>query len=355
MKKTFFIILSFLFTLTAVNVSASDERITLSAVDAILFGLDMRLENDGNIGYWTANEKAGWNVEEIAEGSYKVLLEYARPKTENDESITITVSTMSSVFSVEIPATGDWEVYQTVELGEIGIDASVKRLILGNENLRETYFINLKNVYLIPVSDEPVKVNGTVMLPADRAMLDGDDMELENTLQGSPNIRYWYPGSSASWDIQVELPGIYKIVLNYSRDQTEFSLPGLIKTKNETLSFSLAHTGGWDNYAELEIGEIMLSAEDSLLTVTGGDGLKTDFMNLRKVTLEPAAGFAKNETESAANTDKTSTPTEFEHASPPDSGNTPDIGTEVFILSFAALLFIFTIIKYAKSKSTFKK
>lgn len=133
------------------------------------------------------------------------------------------------------------------------------------------------------------------LLTAEQAELSGEDIKLENIKSDSPNICYWAPGCSVSWNIQVETAGTYKVVLNYARASTQSDLPVVVKAGDRSISYELAPTGNWENYLDLEIGEIMLSTEDTVILVSHGDNLKADLMNLRYVTLERVENVSEKE------------------------------------------------------------
>jgi alpha-L-fucosidase len=98
-------------------VQEAGGKLVLAAGDSIVVGKTLRVENPGNLGYWTdVNDCATWTVRINKPGLFKVVLEYA---TVSDATLTLGVGEQK--LEIQPAKTGGWKNYQTIEAGTIKI------------------------------------------------------------------------------------------------------------------------------------------------------------------------------------------------------------------------------------------
>lgn len=303
------------------------ERTLLSAVDARCVGDQIKLENNYSLGYWNKGDFAEWDIKISKDGKYKIIVDYARPLLGEGEGETVTavVRVGKQSLTQELAPTGGWQIWQTAEIGDVELSASDISILITNKDLIPSAFINLRKVILVPLSEELITITEKTNLTALNAQLQGDDIALENFENDLPNICYWSPGCSAYWNINVETAGTYKIALNYARGSTQSDLPVIAEAGENIVTYELMSTGKWEEYTDVEIGEIHLSTEDSSFVLTHGDNLKTDLMNLRYVTLELV------EPDPEVNTDV-------------------NAGTEIFVIAFGGMSLVYAGVGAIKNK-----
>ena len=134
---------------------AADGSITLEAKDADIAG-GAHLENIGgqsSIGYWTRREgTAGWDVQVDKPGEFNVEIEFACEEPSAGSRIAIVCG--PSVLEWQVPSTGGWQQFQTVNLGRLQIAGG--QMVNIRVEAREKpglAVMNLRRITLTPVAN----------------------------------------------------------------------------------------------------------------------------------------------------------------------------------------------------------
>jgi len=122
-----------------------------------------------------------------------------------------------------------------------------------------------------------------IVLPAKDAKLAGPDAKYENAYKAICSWRN--TNIVATWTVQIPAKGAYRVFLTYSTLATSAGNEAEITIGNQRAAFSIAATRGWDDYAEHDIGPVLLrnpgSAELSLKVTK----IKTKVWNVRMLRL----------------------------------------------------------------------
>jgi alpha-L-fucosidase len=133
---------------------AADGSITLAAADAELRGGSIRLETmDGerNIGFWTSpHSEARWLLEGRTAGRRRIELTLAcQPSNAGGEFV---VAAAGAELRGEVPATGSWRHFVTVDAGIMEFPAAGRQELVIRPGERFTgALMNLRQVRLIPL------------------------------------------------------------------------------------------------------------------------------------------------------------------------------------------------------------
>ncbi len=128
-------------------------RLTFSADDAILHGDQLKLEEQGglpDIGFWeNGNEWVSWNAQIAKPGAYKVRATTATIFS-NAEFV---VDAGGTTLAGSAPATGSWDKFQTIDLGQIRIQQPGDLVLkVRAKDAADWHAINLNSVSLTPAA-----------------------------------------------------------------------------------------------------------------------------------------------------------------------------------------------------------
>ncbi len=147
-----------------------------------------------------------------------------------------------------------------------------------------------KNLKPAPVVEEPVIVQadskGSFRLDANDAELHGERLKVE--MRGNhANIGFWdRPGDWASWKIQFDKPGAYKVSLDVSA--VVAGIETAIEIAGQTFTAKIPQTGDWDRFQGCGAGKLEIKqAGVETLKVRPADAKKWNAINLRAVRLSP--------------------------------------------------------------------
>ncbi len=137
---------------------------------------------------------------------------------------------------------------------------------------------------------------GNIFLEAADASIAGIGTARYNILNGVKNIGWWdHTTQSLQWRFIANKQGLYEVKLNYALPsglETDF----VLSVNDHQLNCVITSTGGWDQWLEVSLGQINLTASQphiasiKPLRTTGGVGI----MNLCKLHLKPIT-IAKQE------------------------------------------------------------
>ena len=129
--------------------------------------------------------------------------------------------------------------------------------------------------------------DGTIVLPLDDVTLSGG-IKIENT---PPNLGLWTnTHAAASWTVSVHQPGTFTVVLDYALPTADAGNQLDIDCGGTPLSATLAATGSWSQYQQVEIGTLTVAKAGAVsftIRAKPRTKFKEALMNLRGVTLKP--------------------------------------------------------------------
>jgi len=113
-------------------------------------------------------------------------------------------------------------------------------------------YVGLCNALAAQAADE-------IVMEAGAAKIDGPDARYDDK-PGTKAIRYWNNTNVVvSWSVQIPARGAYRVLLTYASPQKDpDSNQAEISIGNQTTTFSPVSTGGFGNYAEQDIGPVLL-------------------------------------------------------------------------------------------------
>uniref|UniRef100_A0A7C2JXC7 C-type cytochrome n=1 Tax=Schlesneria paludicola TaxID=360056 RepID=A0A7C2JXC7_9PLAN len=133
------------------TVSADAEgKLTLLPAAAEIYGSTIVLEpQHGNLGWWSsADDHAVWTVNVPKSGTYRVEIVYACDPHAAGHRLVIDGG--RKPFAHRVTATAGWEDYQTAAIGEIELEAGVRRMTLRPASRPLPALLDLKSVTLVP-------------------------------------------------------------------------------------------------------------------------------------------------------------------------------------------------------------
>jgi len=242
-----------------------------------------------NIGYTDDGDWLSYNIMAEKSGSYKVKAYIAG---ENGGRLSIETNEGKNVLStIDIPATGGWQNWQTVETeikleaGEYSLGLAIAKGGFNIDKLEITYTESSDNEELPPDEDEPITLpsqdKGAFTVEAeDYDYMSG--IETENCVNGGKNVGYIDAGDWMSYNVSFPDKGKYKVQFTVASERG-----GMLSLEADSGNIKFADvnipaTGGWQNWqtvtAEIEVKE----KEYNL-----GIGTSTGGFNIDKFTFIP--------------------------------------------------------------------
>jgi len=126
-----------------------DGPIVLKASKATITvggGEGIRVEDGGNIGYWSSTDDiVAWTFD-AAEGEYTVTVEYAVDQSFANAKATVTVG--DTVLDWAVASTGTWGDYKKLDLGAVKLSAGSNTLKMQATAIADRFVANVKSVTL---------------------------------------------------------------------------------------------------------------------------------------------------------------------------------------------------------------
>ena len=134
----------------------------------------------------------------------------------------------------------------------------------------------------------PQAANGTVTLPARTAEIHGTQLRYEPSPHKN-TLGFWTrTGDSASWEFVVGKPGTFAVEVLQGCGKGQGGSAVEVSVDGQTLKFTVADTGHFQNFKARTIGEVKLTkAGRYTLTVKATKKPGVAVMDLRSVTLKP--------------------------------------------------------------------
>ncbi|MDZ4685840.1 MAG: PVC-type heme-binding CxxCH protein [Planctomycetaceae bacterium] len=131
-------------------IADADGKLALLPAAAEIYGPTIVLESQhGNLGWWSsADDHAVWTVDVPQSGKYRVEIVWACDPQAAGHRLVIDGG--KKPFTHRVTATANWDDYQTATIGEIELDADVRRITLRPASRPLPALMDLKSVVLIP-------------------------------------------------------------------------------------------------------------------------------------------------------------------------------------------------------------
>ncbi|MFW6364094.1 MAG: carbohydrate-binding protein [Spirochaeta sp.] len=130
------------------DAGAEPVRIRLRAENAEMHSNGALVFENPNIGYWeTTEDRITWDADVEVGGTYMVSL-YAACDPEFPGSI-VDVTIDGQTVQVEIPDTGGWQEYRTLEAGTVELSPGSYELVVQASHVDNRFVANLSDVNLV--------------------------------------------------------------------------------------------------------------------------------------------------------------------------------------------------------------
>jgi alpha-L-fucosidase len=141
---------------------------------------------------------------------------------------------------------------------------------------------------VLPIDTLPKQAaDGTIVLALEEATLSGG-IKIENT---PPNLGLWTnTHATAMWTVSVRQPGAFAVVVDYALPTADAGNQLDIDAGGTPLSATLAATGSWSEYQQIEIGTLTVAKAGPVsftIRAKPRTKFKEGLLNLRGVTLKP--------------------------------------------------------------------
>ena len=245
------------------TIQHSDGRIAFSALDAKVVGGKAKLEtHPGNhrIGFWSdPADSVKWDYNASRPGMYEVAITYSLASGKSR----VEVDYGGGKVEVDLTATGSWYHYTTVDAGRLYLEKDRKQTLTVKPISKSGGAVmNLKAVLLTPAPEgDPIIQDGdTITLRSKDATTHGVKMRYEPNPKKNC-LGYWAnPADWASWDFNAKTPGRYNLVVTQGCGKGHGGSVVKVLLGDQALEFTVADTGGFQNWKELDIGTVNIPA-----------------------------------------------------------------------------------------------
>ena len=138
-----------------VEVTVSDNRLTLPATKCFIYGNDLTLEHQfQNIGYWHGeHDHVVWKVRLEQPAEFDVYLDYAC--ADDSAGNRFVLDGVDPVIRGKIEGTSAWDRYSLIKLGTIKLMAGPGRITFRPDGPVKNALLDLRTLYLVPVGAQP--------------------------------------------------------------------------------------------------------------------------------------------------------------------------------------------------------
>ena len=138
------------------------------------------------------------------------------------------------------------------------------------------------------------KADGSLHLSAATCQMHGEQFRFEQTYG---NIGFWNQADEfVKWVIEVPASGEYEVLVDYACPEVADKNTCRLNCSNQILRATVASTGSWDEYRELNIGTVDLTQGTSSVRFGAEEKITGWLMDLRTITLRPTATASAAET-----------------------------------------------------------
>ncbi len=271
-----------------------DGRIVLSALDARVEGTRAKLEtHPGNhrIGFWTNSaDTVHWTYMASRPGMYRVELTYSAA---GEDGTQFDLEFGERTLHGELPATGSWYKYTTIDLGRLYLDKPRGEYDVAVRCTKKVgvAVMNLKAITLRPTSEGRAVTQAeddSITCHARDATVHGTKLQYEPK-RHKDTLGYWVnPTDWASWDFRVHQPRTFGVEILQGCGARAGGSEVTLTIGEQSLRFVVEETGHFQNFVPRIIGSIEITrAGDYRLSVRPIRKAKGAVMDLRRVRLVP--------------------------------------------------------------------
>jgi hypothetical protein len=273
------------------SVQYPDGTLVFSALDGTVEGSNAKLEShpgSHRIGFWSKIEDTvSWPYAPTRYGQYRAELTYSLASGTSDIQITFAGVTLTA----ELPATGSWYRYRTIDLGALYVTEEKTELKVHPLSKTGGAVMNLKAITLRPAPEgEPVlqKEAEAIELDSSQATIHGVKLRYEPKPEKSC-LGYWtVPTDYASWDITFRSPGAYKIEITQGCGGGSGGSEVEVILDEQNFSFTVEDTGAFQNWKAREIGTVEITKPGiHHLEVRPRNKANAAVMDIRRIRLIP--------------------------------------------------------------------
>lgn len=128
---------------------------------------------------------------------------------------------------------------------------------------------------------------GALQLPASLAEVHGTMLRYEPPPHKN-TLGYWVRADDwAAWDVNVEKPGDFRVMMRYGCGNGSGGSEVDISIAGQTLPFTVKETGGFQNWQEVDLGKVTLTAGRQTLSIRPKVKKGPAVMDVQLVTLTP--------------------------------------------------------------------
>jgi alpha-L-fucosidase len=167
--------------------ASPDGSFTLNTDYAFIVGTQLRIEPQGNLGFWTLKEDyVYWKIQIDRPGAYQVAIEYAVDGCCGDNRVAVKLNEQVLRFTGKV--TGGWQTYKTFQLGTLNIPSGMQTLTVMPDGNNGAY-INLLHIYLYPEEGSAVEGNDRFEPVSEIKLYPS----FPNPVNGTATLRYSLP------------------------------------------------------------------------------------------------------------------------------------------------------------------
>ena len=129
---------------------AADGSLRLTARDCEIHGPSLVFESHyGNLGFWASkDDHAIWNLSSVKPGRYRVRATIAAPANDSGQQFEVRIA--GNKVRAKVPATGSWDNYRTIDVGEILIEDETCSVRVSSVGAVSQYLMDLREIVLLP-------------------------------------------------------------------------------------------------------------------------------------------------------------------------------------------------------------
>lgn len=149
----------------------------------------------------------------------------------------------------------------------------------------------VRGILFRPIPESEVmgqSIDGTIELTAKSATTYAETMRYESKAE-KDCLGFWKDaGDWAEWPFHVSAPGKFEVTLHYGCGSGRSDSRIAVLVNDETLEFTIADTGGFQNWKEVKLGTVNLKAKgENRLAVVPLELNGKALMDLQKIVLSP--------------------------------------------------------------------
>jgi putative membrane-bound dehydrogenase-like protein len=269
-----------------------DGTLMLLAENAEIYGRRLIFESQfRNLGFWEGlDDHARWSIRIDKPGRYAVEIEYSCADANAGNRLVVAADRVD--LKTTTVATGGWEKFAKRSVGWLDLRKGFHRVVVRADGKLNGSLMDLRAIRLALSNDQAAfrtitpETDGSLSLKATAARAIG------------PKIKYmpewqafgWFTGEdSVEWDVQIAQAGKYDVILEGSVSDQDAGKHFRFEIAGSKLIGDVKPTGGWENFANINIGRIELQPGKHKAVFAPAEAFpKGALLDLREIRLVPA-------------------------------------------------------------------